>query len=424
MNFNLFLLRLGIDPDNFVNGQTDPIKTEHGFIYEVEQRTDERQCPFCHLENTYINDYDFVEINCSDNDHITDILRVRKVRFKCKSCGKTFTPKIRGVERYDKISQQVKLLIYSDFSKKLTFTQIASKYHLTKGRVIQLFDEKVRYVPRRTIPEVLCIDEIRFSEELDQKFVCVLYDFNQREIVDLIRNRQMPFLNEYFSSINQGELNKVKVYISDMYDAYASIHHRYFPKSIHIVDLFHVIRQLTTAVNQLRVRAMNNRMEKKSMEYNFCKSRWNYFICRSSKIPDKTYTYQKTGEIIHFDDLLFRCIKKDDFLWTGYNILQELLHYSSYSTFEEALNFVLRIAKRLEETNSDLLKAVGKTYRKWRVEIANGFAKNQARVHYTNAIAEGINNQIKTIIKSAYGYHNFERFRKRVMLMLTYSKNP
>ena len=40
MNFNTFLLRLGLDPDNFKNIPSDPIKTDKGFIYEIEQRTD------------------------------------------------------------------------------------------------------------------------------------------------------------------------------------------------------------------------------------------------------------------------------------------------------------------------------------------------------------------------------------------------
>ena len=55
-------------------------------------------------------------------------------------------------------------------------------------------------------------------------------------------------------------------------------------------------------------------------------------------------------------------------------------------------------------------------------EIANAFTREAKELHYTNAIAECLNNQLKTIIKSAYGYHNFERFRKRAMLIITYTK--
>jgi len=48
----------------------------------------------------------------------------------------------------------------------------------------------------------------------------------------------------------------------------------------------------------------------------------------------------------------------------------------------------------------------------WRVEIASAFSYTQNKIRYSNAIAESINNQIKTITKAAYGYNNFERFRK------------
>ena len=98
-----------------------------------------------------------------------------------------------------------------------------------------------------------------------------------------IRNRRMPYLREYFNEINPIERAKVKFVISDMYDA------RLLPaiilkNAVHIVDLFHVIRLLTTAINQLRGTYMNactpSRKENRS-EYNFAKQHTgNFFLCR------------------------------------------------------------------------------------------------------------------------------------------------
>ena len=67
------------------------------------------------------------------------------------------------------------------------------------------------------------------------------------------------------------------------------------------------------------------------------------------------------------------------------------------------------------------MNKVGSTFYKWRFELLMHIQEMQKN-KYTNAIAECINNQLKTIIKSAYGYHNFHRFRKRAMLIITYSK--
>ena len=422
MDFNTFLIRLGIDPSSFTNKYLEPIKTDKGFIYEVEQRTDNRICPYCNSKNVNIKDYDYIEINCSQTDQIQETLRIRKVRFKCKDCNKSFTPDISGIVKYSKTSSQTVNMIVNDFLKKITFKDIGIRYGLTTARVLQIFDDKVPYIPRKRMPFVLCVDEIRFKEEYNQNYCFVLYDFNKKQIVDIVKNRQLPYLEEYFDSIPEKERNDTKYFISDMYDGYRTIRRRYFTKAIHIVDLFHVISLLTNAVNSIRVKAMN-RLDGKTLEYRFMKRHWKYFLCRKENIPDKFYTSRKTQEVFHYDDLVFRCVMKDKDLLEAYNVLQDLFHYNQYFfTFEDSLKFINNIADRLLLTNNPLLEPVGYSYRKWQVEIANGLAKSQSGRHYTNGIAESINNHLKSIIKAAYGYRSFVRFRKRAMMIITYKK--
>lgn len=422
MNFNTLLQRLGIDPDNFENRDNEPIKSESGFIYEVYQKTDNRKCPYCGSQKSYVNDHDTVNINCSETDQISDVLRIKKVRFKCRECGKTYTPEIKGIEKYSKTSNQTMNLIYGDFTKMMTFSSIAERYGLTTSRILQIFDEKVPFVPGGSMPSALCIDEIRFEGELDQKYCCVLYDFTKREIIDIIKNRQMPYLDEYFSSLASKERDKVKYFISDMYDGYRTVKNKYFSKAIHIVDLFHVISQMTNAINSIRTSVMKGSTEKGSMEYNFMKGHWKEFLCRRERISDKEYTHAKTKYRAHYDELVDMCVKKDKVFLEGYNILQDLYHYNSKKTFSEALDFMIYLSNRLKLTDNKLLIDVGNTYYKWRVEIANGLAKNQNGSRYTNSIAETSNNHLKTIIKIAYGYTNFNRFRKRALLISRHNK--
>lgn len=201
MDFNTLLYRLGFDPGCFVNKVNEPIKSDDGFIYEVDQYVEDRRCPYCKSKDTIINDHDIIEINCSETDQIKDTLRIRKTRFKCKRCHKTFTPDIKGIDRYSKTSDQTVCMILNDFHKPITFKQIGERYSLSTARILQIFDENIRFVPRRRMPAVLCIDEIRFTEDPDQHYCCVLYDFDNKEIVDVIKNRQMAYLDEYFSKI-------------------------------------------------------------------------------------------------------------------------------------------------------------------------------------------------------------------------------
>ena len=207
-----------------------------------------------------------------------------------------------------------------------------------------------------------------------------------------------------------------------MYDAYSTISHTYFKNAAHIVDTFHVIRLLTTAINQIRVRTMHLNAIKGSPEYNFMKKNWKLFLCRLHLIHDRYYTYQKTGQMFHYDELLKRCIRLNPSLWSAHNALQNLLNYQLRYTFDEALKFIERISLNLKNCESPIIQEVGRSYHKWRFEIANAFSKTQNNIRYHNGVAEIIKNHIKSITKAAYGYRNFERFRKRCMLILTYAK--
>ena len=109
-------------------------------------------------------------------------------------------------------------------------------------------------------------------------------------------------------------------------------------------------------------------------------------------------------------------------LWAGYSCLQDLYNFPRFSTNYESVSFIDFLSKKLINTNNETLMKVGETFKKWNKEIANAYTVNAKKINYTNAIAESINNQLKTITKSANGYKNFDRFRRRAMLIITYSK--
>lgn len=416
MDFNILLLRLGMNSEDFVNKLNVFDYDDGTFIYTVEQRQDIHVCPHCGSDEARVKDHDTVQINATESDYRREVVRIRKVRFMCMSCGRTYTPEIRGIDRYHKTTSMVRRMVRAEFGKNITFSEIAKRYSLAKSTVLAMFDDAYPRIQGKPLPRALCMDEIKFSEDADSKYCCILYDFDRKCICDMLRNRQMPYLKEYFSSMPPKELSSVRYFITDMYDAYASVRRMYLPNAMHIVDLFHVITQLTNAVNRLRVAAMN-RIDPEDPRHRFMKSHWEQFIRRRKAISDSFYTMKSTGETWHYDDIVFECIKSDMGLLTGWNCMQDLLNYRRDVGFEEALRFVEHVYSRLLDSGNEVLESVGRTYRKWRVEIANSFARNREGVHYTNSIAENINNHLKTIVKFSYGCVNFDRFRRRAMVI-------
>ncbi len=77
-----------------------------------------------------------------------------------------------------------------------------------------------------------------------------------------------------------------------------------------------------------------------------------------------------------------------------------------------------RIASKPLSTSSEDLRKVGRTYRKRKAKIASSLAGKR----FSNAVAEERNKDAKTLKTISNGCLNFSRFRKRILLILTYSK--
>lgn len=88
----------------------------------------------------------------------------------------------------------------------------------------------------------------------------------------------------------------------------------------------------------------------------------------------------------------------------------------------KSLKFIDNLVERLKLAGIELLETVETSYTKFRAEIANGLTENQTGKYYSNSVAESINNSISTIIKFSNGYKDFERFRKRCILISRYKK--
>ena len=420
MDFNTLLQRFGFNSSNFVNKLINTIEFENGFIYEVEEEYRIRLCPHCNNEIVHVHSYKWIEIKLSTTIGYKEYLRIKRIRYKCPKCGKTHTFSLEGIQRHKVISNFVETAIKKEFWEIQSFATIAKRYDISSMEVIKIFDAMTKIVPRRPLPEYMCIDEKHFEGDTDGKYIVVISDFFTGEVIDVLENRQMPYLNRYFSQISFLERNKVKVFISDMYEGYSTVKNRFFPKAMFVVDLFHVIKLLTNAVNKLRIRTYNQYMLEDSVERHFMKNNWRFFLMDQRKIRRNEYHSKKFDVYIPYDELIFRCVKQNMDFWDGYNVMQELYRYDKYERYGEAERFMDRIIAKLTSSGNELLCKVAESYNKWKVGIIHGLARNQTGRRFSNAVAENNNSHIQKVIDVAYGYRNFKRFRARIMLILTY----
>lgn len=418
MNYNTILTMFGFNPNDFKPDISDPVEEYGVFLLFLEQRTDiNRICPHCNSKAVSIKDYDTILLKNTINPGQKVQIFVKKVRFKCKKCKISFTPALTNVCANTNIPTSIKRLIINEFRQMISFSDIAKRYDVSQKTVFNIFDETFPYVERSVLPKILCIDEFYFTKQIDQKYCCALVDYNRGQLVDIIKNRRKEYLNEYFSKISIKERENVKYFISDMYDEYAIVRKKYFPNAIPIVDKFHIVIQLTTAIKKIRTKVMNSQKQTNYVLYTFMKNNWELFEASRNKIPNKNYKSKKTGYQYHYEDLFYQCLRLDNNLSRANDILQEIICKLKFAPKNEIEKKIESIADRLIVSDNEELQKVGRTYLKWKIGIINAYSNLEIGKKLTNAIAETTNNHIKTIIKVSYGLSNFERFRKRALII-------
>lgn len=376
------------------------------------------KCPHCSSTNIGIKGYFSATINNSITKHkqMTVIVRVRK--YKCRDCGHTFKQDYRLYKKGCSISNETKYQIVEALKTNKTFKEIAEQFGVSTMTVIRTLDDAVKFQKRKPLPKVLCIDEFCFKHTSGQgKYPAVLSDGLTGEIIDIVVSRRKEYLHHYFNHIAFGERKNVKYFVSDMNMSYREIQRRFFPDSLYVIDLFHVMKLFNNAVREIRTRIMTSN-EYRSKEYLFLKKHWKFFQMHQDKLRTFRKINKRTGEVTDWQLELNYVLRKYNDLNYAYS-LKENFYFKTRRLlrYKEALNLVDFVILNCEASLVPEMKAVGKAFQNWKYSITNALAINEFKKRISNAVAEANNNVIETLINASFGLVNFERLRKRILFI-------
>ena len=197
------------------------------------------------------------------------------------------------LEKYEKISLITKLGVLEHLkTPSNTFTSASNIYHISKQSVINIFDTYVD-AQRKTLPEVLSIDEFYKARSSKYKYACMLYDFKSKKVIDVLTTRHKNYLVEYFSKISLEEKKRVKYVIVDMWESYRDTVKLCLPKALIAIDSFHLIKDLNDKVSRIRIQVMNkHRLDDTSLITNdsnyYMLKKFSYFFMKDfDSITDK-----------------------------------------------------------------------------------------------------------------------------------------
>ena len=121
----------------------------------------------------------------------------------------------------------------------------------------------------------------------------------------------------------------------------------------------------------------------------------------------REYYHCSFKRYISENEIIDYLIKKDSELEIAYNIYQELLYSlkkKNFGYFKQSVDKNLKISSGFIFTSLN-------TFKEYLPYIANSLT-----YEYSNGGLEGINNKIKVLKRTAYGYRSFVNFRNRILI--------
>lgn len=253
-----------------------------------------------------------------------------------------------------------------------------------------------RGLDRRRLEDIryLGIDEKSFGKGHD--YASVLCDLDGRRVIEVVRERTLTAARALLASLPEQQRGGVEAIAMDMWENYAKAASELLPSAEIVHDKFHVMRELTKAVDLVR-RAEHRENKKSGKEDLLKKSKYVWL-----KNPANWSDPQREK----FESLRVDILK----VGRAWSIKEAFQGFWQYLYAGSAKKFFDRWF--FWATHSRL-KPVIEAARTLKRHLAGLLAYCRHRI--TNAAAEGLNGKIQLIKANARGFRNFENYRYAIL---------
>ena len=401
--------------DNFVKeGFSKLTGPNKALIFKATYQPKQTICPACGViaSTRPVRAYNVSEVLLTPSGHRPRVLSLTKAKYDCTDCGTYFTPIPYFIEVGATISSVVKAAIFLDLRVKMSMKDVARRYFVSPAFCWKILDQIPLKQPFRRLPEVLCFDEFKATQNSDNGLAFVYSDGMTHELLDILESRKQKDLMAYFFKFPRSERLKVKTIVMDMNASYPALLPVLFPNAQLVIDGFHVVQQLSRAFNQLRIKEMN-RLKKlpgdNGKVYRKLKKYWRNLLKYTGKVD---YQKRKQFPLFHGEwrtegEVIDYLLSQSKHLETAYEVLQNALdafRAKQPTAFFDAI-------ESLPNTLPEGFKKSCRYLLRHKTAISCGLLSP-----YSNGPLEGKNNLCKVIKRIAFGFSRFTHLRKRILL--------
>ncbi len=339
------------------------------------------------------------------------LLRLKKQRFLCKHCDQTFIAETKLVERHCFISNIIKRTIAMELREIQSMKLVAQHLSVSNSTVIRVLEKVGEPLASKYLylPQHLSIDEFKSVKNVSGSMSFLFLDAQNHRLIDVVEDRRKVHLIDYFMRYPKDSRYSVKTVTMDMYSPYLEVVKNCFPKAEVIIDRFHIVQHLNRALNTFRIRVMNEIRNKSATDYRKLKKQWKLLLKNEWEL---NFTDYKTDRL--YDGLMTEKMMIDYLLSLNprlrhvYKLVNDLrfaLHNHDFEQFNTTL----------EESKKYALPRKVRTTVQTLFKHQKGI-RNACLYTLSNGAIEGVNNKIKNIKRSGFGYRNYSHLRARILI--------
>jgi transposase len=379
-----------------------------GIILKIDSIVKESVCNICGTKSDRLHQNHQQIIKDLDWGEQAVFLEINRRQFKCEKCKKPFSEELEFVKerrRYTKrlAAKTIEEVLADDIRS------VAKKGRVTEKEIERMLKDasedlsKVKPIGLKR----LGIDEIALVKG-QGKYCAVLIDLDRSKLLMIVDGRTKEEIKKVFEGWGAEVLEGIEEVSIDLWKGYKSLAMEMMPNAQVVADRFHVMAQINQELDGER------KKEKRKIQAEI----------KEAKTPEEKL--EKETILAGITDSKYAILKNEkDLNDKQKDKLAEVQNISSRLKIMHQLKEEFREIFEKQETWTDGLLGLGK----WISKSQKYFVNSQSTIYRwfdeilayfdnrtTSGVVEGINNKLKLIKRSGYGFTNFENFRNRCLL--------
>jgi transposase len=379
-----------------------------GIILRIESIEKESVCNRCGLKSDKLHQNHQQIIKDLDWGEQAVFLEINRRQFNCKKCNKPFSEELEFVQERRRYTKRLATKIIEEVLAD-DIRSVAKKGGVTEKEIERMLKDaskdlsKVKPIGLKR----LGIDEIALVKG-QGKYCAVLIDIDRSKLLAIIEGRTKEEIKKILTGWGSEVLEGIQEVSIDLWKGYKSLAKEMMPNAQVVADRFHVMAQINQELDGER------KKEKRKITAEIKQSKTHEEKLEKETIlagiTDSKYAILKNEKDLNDKqkDKLTQVRDVSSRLKIMHQLKEEFREI--FEKTEQWTDGLLGLGQWLSKAQKYFVNSKSTIYR-WFDEILAYFDNRT-----TSGVVEGINNKLKLIKRSGYGFTNFENFRSRCLL--------